>query len=127
MSHKYGGIIGLQLGSVNTIVISDPNLVKETLVQKGEIYSSRKHSEMFSLALRSNNDIVVHAYDDRWRVLRKLAHQQLFIKSKLQMREHLIYGEVNQLVALFHKESIAGKMVRKVVEFTNSWTDRTWK
>ncbi len=69
LSKRYGGIIGLELGSVPAIIISDPEIVKEALITKGH-FNSRKLLRRVEYGLSQGNDVVHHAYDERWKSLR---------------------------------------------------------
>jgi hypothetical protein len=97
LSHVYGGVLGLQLGSMPAIIISDPEIVKEALITKADTFSSRRLLRRVKYGLCQGNDIVHHIYDDRWKLLRKLVHQFMLSKRMITERQHIIKEEANYL------------------------------
>lgn len=79
-------------------VITDRQLVKNTVEKKSNIYSHRPPSYVSHDLITKGNHLLVMFYGDKWRTFRRLVHQHLM--ESMVERAHLaiVDAEAVQLV-----------------------------
>nr|AYV88865.1 cytochrome P450 oxidase CYP77A46 [Polygala tenuifolia] len=82
---KYGSIFTLKMGTRNLIILTDPKLVHEALIEKGPLYASRP-SENPTRNIFSSNKFSVNAslYGPVWRSLRRNMVQNMLSSSRIK-------------------------------------------
>eukprot|EP01132_Coremiostelium_polycephalum_P012017 gene12017-14698_t len=102
---KYGKIIKIKFGGVDTIVLTEPDILKEAFIEKGPVFISR-----FLRASRTacnKNDNIVNSNGETWRHLRMLASSEL-TNLKLKKFEYIISDEASKLVDKFMENEKLG-------------------
>ena len=77
----------MKLGTATAVVITSPKLVKELIDRKSSIYSDRPTSYVSQDLITHGDHILTMQYGPRWKLFRKLTHQQ-FNEGKCE-REHI--------------------------------------
>ncbi|KAL5838652.1 hypothetical protein ACOSQ3_015821 [Xanthoceras sorbifolium] len=72
MSHTYGSIFLLKLGSKNLVVVSDPELATQVLHTQGVEFGSRPRNVVFDIFTGNGQDMVFTVYGDHWRKMRRI-------------------------------------------------------
>ncbi|MCJ1466164.1 hypothetical protein MMC07_004783 [Pseudocyphellaria aurata] len=86
-AHQYGEIFSLKLGPATAVVISSPSLIKALIDKKSAIYSNRPVSYVSHELITRGDHLLVMAHSEKWRLFRKLIHQQ-FHEAKCE-KEHV--------------------------------------
>lgn len=69
------------LGSTTLIVLSSDRVVKELMVKRSGIYSTRPDMEMMRELSGGNNRVTFMPYGEEWRLVRKIYHNTLDVKA----------------------------------------------
>ncbi|MCJ1348478.1 hypothetical protein MMC31_006710 [Peltigera leucophlebia] len=86
-AREYGPIVSLKLGPATAIVITDRSIAKAMLDKKSAIYSDRPSSYVSHDLITRGDHLLVMKQGEKWRLFRKLVHQQL-LESRCE-REHI--------------------------------------
>jgi cytochrome P450 len=106
---QYGDICMVRLGSVPTVVISHPDLLKEAF-DKTEL-ADRWVGPIMEI-LSEQKDLAMSPYGEHWRQLQRFANRELLSARNLEnVREHYIEGVVNDLVEQMGRGGDAGETV----------------
>ncbi|XP_070574476.1 steroid 17-alpha-hydroxylase/17,20 lyase-like [Ptychodera flava] len=74
---KYGDIYSLKIGRQRIIVLNNIELVREALVKKQNAFAGRSVSYSLELFSEGGEDIVFGNFTEKWKTLRKIAHQAI--------------------------------------------------
>ncbi|TAQ84218.1 hypothetical protein B7494_g7455 [Chlorociboria aeruginascens] len=86
-AREFGEIFSLKLGPATAVVISSPKLVKELIDRRSSTYSNRPQSYVSHDLITRGEHLLVMQYGPKWKLFRKLLHQQ-FNEGKCE-REHI--------------------------------------
>uniref|UniRef100_A0A0W0FIQ3 Putative cytochrome P450 n=1 Tax=Moniliophthora roreri TaxID=221103 RepID=A0A0W0FIQ3_MONRR len=78
---KYGDIYSFQLGNQLFLVLSDPGIVKDLMVTRGAIVSSRKDMFIKAQTIFQGRAITGSQYNDKWRKHRRIAYSYIQQRS----------------------------------------------
>ena len=110
IAKQYGDICMLRFGSVPTVVISHPDLMREAF-DKAEL-SDRWMSQVFDILTHHGTDLVMAPYGEHWRRLQRFANRELLSRRNLQqIREHHVEEVVDELVKEVGERSDSGRLV----------------
>lgn len=84
---EYGPIFSLRLGHRTAIIINDCSIAKDLLDKKSAIYSNRPHSYVTHDLITRGDHLLMMNCGAKWRLLRKLIHQQ-FNEARCE-RDHI--------------------------------------
>jgi cytochrome P450 len=111
LSKKYGPIMLLHLGSVPSLVVSSPEIVKEMLKTHDIIFSNRARPMSVDIILNGQEDLAFSPYGEYWRQLRKLCVQELLSVHRVQSLQFQRDEEVDRLVKKIRRSSLQGETV----------------
>ncbi|XP_027356532.1 isoflavone 2'-hydroxylase-like [Abrus precatorius] len=104
LTHKYGHIMFLKLGTRNVLVVSSPSAVEECFT-KNDITFANRPQTLAAKHLNYNSKTVGFAsYGDYWRNLRRLTTVELFSTHRLAMLTRVREEEVELLVKQIFEE-----------------------
>ncbi len=113
MAQQYGDIYSLRFGSVPTVIISHPDLLKEAF-DKTEL-ADRWVSEIMDILSHHGKDLAMAPYGEHWRQLQRFANRELLSRRNLQqIREQHIDDVINTLVEEVGEKSDAGELVEPI-------------
>ena len=96
ISRKYGDVCMVRLGSVPTVVISHPDLVREAFTRPE--FSDRWLSRITEI-ITNGEDLAFAPYGEYWRQLQRFANRELLSHRRIQdIRERYIEDSVNGIV-----------------------------
>ncbi|KAI0050046.1 cytochrome P450 [Auriscalpium vulgare] len=107
-AQKYGGLFSVWMGNQLTVVISDPVVARELLVNHGAIYSSRRMYFMKNQTILNSRAITATPYNGMWRHHRKLAMQEL-TPAAVERSTHMIDYESHILIRSLFLEGNHGQ------------------
>ncbi|KAJ7063977.1 cytochrome P450 [Mycena amicta] len=99
---RYGPIFSVWFGDQLFVVLSDPIVVQDLLVENGAIFSSRKDYFIKNKVILHNRALTANPYDQRWRTHRRLAIK--FLNEKVVM-DMDFQPEVVEMLRSFYRES----------------------
>ena len=109
-AREYGDICLLRFGSVPTVVISHPVLLKEAF-DKTEL-SDRWLSQIMGILTHHGRDLAMAPYGEHWRQMQRFANRELLSRRNLQqIREQHVEEVVSLLVAEVGEKSDSGHPV----------------
>ena len=98
LSQKYGPAMLLQLGRVQTVVISSPEMAKELLKIHDIECCTRPLSQAQKKLTYNYLTIGFSPYNDSWREMRKLFMIELFSTKRVQSFKHIRKAMVGKLI-----------------------------
>ncbi|KAK9714079.1 hypothetical protein RND81_06G070600 [Saponaria officinalis] len=98
LAQKYGPIMSLKLGLVQTIVVSSPEAAELFLKQHDTIFASRPATEVATHMFYGAKDMGFAPYGDYWRRVRKICTLHLLTTSKVEGFESLRRREIEKMV-----------------------------
>lgn len=78
---EYGPIYSLIIGTKPMIVLSSPEVVKELLDRRSNIYSSRPDLYITQDLISGGYRMVLMKYNEKWRMIRKMMHSLLNVQA----------------------------------------------
>ncbi|WOH00880.1 hypothetical protein DCAR_0520256 [Daucus carota subsp. sativus] len=98
LSQKYGPLMSLQLGSVQTLVISSAAAAKQVFKYHDLCFSSRPTLVGSQRVSYNGIDVVFAPYNEYWRDMRKLCNLHLFSSKRSQSFQPIREQEVARMV-----------------------------
>ncbi|MCY3542422.1 MAG: cytochrome P450 [Chloroflexi bacterium] len=106
IARKYGDVCTVRLGSVPTIVISHPTLLRDAF---SRVTLADRWLSRITEALTNGEDLAFAPYGEYWRQLQRFANRELLSYRRVQdIRERYIEDSVNGLVARVDEMCDAG-------------------
>ena len=98
LSHKYGDIFTICMGSFTTVVVNGAEKIKETLVTNAGVFDSRPDFYTFSI---SKEGLTRGQYNERWIMLNKIITNRFnrILNSKTHPLEDLLVDEAKQFLS----------------------------
>ncbi|CAL5191540.1 unnamed protein product [Lathyrus oleraceus] len=100
LSHKYGPLFSLNLGSVLVVVASTPHFAKQILQINEHAFHNRDHSAAIK-RLTYESSLAFAPYGDYWRFIKKLAMSELLGARSVNSFQQLRLHETHTLLKLF--------------------------
>ncbi|KAL8149922.1 hypothetical protein AgCh_006797 [Apium graveolens] len=98
LSLKYGPLMSLRLGSVQTLVISSASAAKEVFKNHDLCFSGRPTFIGSQKVSYNSKDIVFSPYNEYWRDMRKICNLHLFSSKRSESFQPVREQEVAQMV-----------------------------
>ena len=98
LSHKYGDIFTIRMGSFTTVVVNGSEKIKETLVTNVGVFDSRPDFYTFSIL---KDRLAFGEYNERWIMLHKIMTNRFnrILNSKTHPLEDLLLDEAKQFLS----------------------------
>ncbi|TMX00199.1 hypothetical protein EJD97_001210 [Solanum chilense] len=103
LAKKYGPIMNLKLGQINTVVISSSVLAKQVMQKQDLSFSSRYVPDALYACNQSDFSVVWLPVNSQWRTFRKIMNSHIFSGHNLDVSKHLRSEKVQQLIDYCHK------------------------
>lgn len=98
LAKKHGPLMTITLGSVTTIVISSPEMAREVLQKKDEVFSGRKVPDSMALLDHTPNAVAWISTGELWRTIRRVLSIFLTSQQKLDSLRDLRQTVVQEMV-----------------------------
>ncbi len=108
-AEKYGPLMHLQLGSINTVVASSPTMAKEFLKTQDHVFQYRPSSLAFKILSKNCSMGVIS--DLALQHIRKICTNELFTSKRIQSFQPMRTKEIRETIKDIYKEAIEGKAV----------------
>ncbi|XP_073134074.1 cytochrome P450 76T24-like [Henckelia pumila] len=103
LSEKYGPILYLKLGSVNTVVVSSPELARQVLQKHDQVFAGRTNTAAVEPYDHNKVSMAWMSANPRWRVLRKICKEHMFSMARLDSSQYLRQEKLRQLREYVHE------------------------
>ncbi|XP_019196625.1 PREDICTED: cytochrome P450 83B1-like [Ipomoea nil] len=111
LSHKYGPLMRMKLGSREVVVISSARMAMEALKTHDSAFSSRP-SFIGQRKLSYNGlDIAFSPYNEYWREMRKISVLHLFGLSRVKQFQPIREDEVSRMVNRVSELALSSQMI----------------
>ncbi|KAG0605960.1 hypothetical protein M758_9G101700 [Ceratodon purpureus] len=112
LSHKYGEIYSLRLGSRPCVVVSTPKMARVFLTTHDRNWASRSteimHSYYFSY---DHKGISFSPYGPNWRQLRKIVNEEIFTEKRMEASTEIRKQELHHMIRSITHHVQQGKLV----------------
>jgi len=105
LATKYGPVIFLRMGQIDTVVVSSPEMAQEVLQKKDISFASRPSFLVSEIIAYDNLDIAFSPYGAYWRMLRKLCTMELLSAKMVKQFAPVRNNETLSLVRKIHEAS----------------------
>ncbi|KAK7291595.1 hypothetical protein RIF29_06863 [Crotalaria pallida] len=109
LSHKYGDMMLLQLGQMQTptLVVSSADVAMEIMKNHDLAFSNRPQLTAAKILLYGCNDVGFGVYGENWRNKRKIIVLQLLSSKRVQSFSHIREEEVEELIKKLREASMS--------------------
>nr|GMD53941.1 geraniol 8-hydroxylase-like [Ipomoea batatas] len=111
LAGKYGPVMNLKLGMINTVVISSSAMAKQALQKQDFTFSTRACPDVVRACNHNQVSVVWLPVASKWRVLRKAMNSNIFSGVKLDNNQHLRARKIQELIIYCQNKSHAGEAV----------------
>ncbi|XP_019195212.1 PREDICTED: geraniol 8-hydroxylase-like isoform X3 [Ipomoea nil] len=111
LAQKYGPVMMLKLGMVNTVVISSPAMAREALQKQDLAFSTRSIPDTLRARNHSQFAVIWLPVSPKWRTIRKIMNSNIFSGSKLDASQQLRVRKIQELITYCQNNSQAGEAV----------------
>ncbi|GJN36801.1 hypothetical protein PR202_gb25697 [Eleusine coracana subsp. coracana] len=102
LANKYGPVMFLRIGQIDTVVISSPEAAQQVLQEKDLIFASRPSIPNLKILCYGNLDVAFAPYGAYWRMLRKLCTIELLSGKMVRKLAPLRNNETLSLIRKIH-------------------------
>ncbi|XP_074365313.1 cytochrome P450 71A9-like [Apium graveolens] len=122
LSQKYGPLVSLQLGSVQTLVISSASAAREVFKNHDFCFSSRPTLVGAQRVTYNCIEIIFGRYSEYWRDMRKITTLHLFSSKRSQSFQPVREQEVAGMVKTIRDRAAAASNIVNLSEIVMSLT-----
>ncbi|KAL5544061.1 hypothetical protein UlMin_007845 [Ulmus minor] len=111
LSDKYGPLMLLKLGHIQTLVVSSADIVKEILKSHDVVMCNRPTTTAAEIFLFGGRNIVHSPYGEYWRQVKKMCVVQLLSSKRVQQFQYVREEEVALMADQMHKTCLNGSSI----------------
>ncbi|XP_031117370.1 geraniol 8-hydroxylase-like [Ipomoea triloba] len=111
LAGKYGPVMNLKLGMINTVVISSSNMAKQALQKQDLTFSTRSCPDVVRACNHNQVSVVWLPVASKWTALRKAMNSNIFSGVKLDNNQHLRVRKIQELIIYCQNKSQVGEAV----------------
>nr|GMD49781.1 geraniol 8-hydroxylase-like [Ipomoea batatas] len=111
LAQKYGPIMNLKLGLINTVIISSSAMAREALQKQDLAFSTRACPDVVRACNHNQVSVVWLPVASKWRALRKAMNSNIFSGVKLDNNQHLRARKIQELIIYCQNKSQVGEAV----------------
>ncbi|XP_004245943.1 premnaspirodiene oxygenase-like [Solanum lycopersicum] len=121
LSKKYGPIMHLKLGEIDTVVVSSAHMAKQVLKVHDLCFAARPELMSSDIVFYNQNDIVFAKYGDYWKQMRKICISELLSAKMVKSFSLIRQDEVHDLVASIRSTpNVVVNISEKILRLTSS-------
>ncbi|XWS11321.1 hypothetical protein CRYUN_Cryun38cG0073600 [Craigia yunnanensis] len=125
LANQHGPLMHLQLGEISTIVVSSPEFAKEVLVTQGISFAQRPSLLALTMITYDCKDIVMAAYGNYWRQVRKICTVELLTAKRVHSFQSIREEEVSVLLkSMSSNDGLPINLSKKIFSLTYGITSR---
>ncbi|GAB2227542.1 hypothetical protein Droror1_Dr00009364 [Drosera rotundifolia] len=95
----YGPVINLELGVINTVVMSSVDMAREVLQKKDASFSYRAHFDAATLFDHMNSSLGLLQPGPKWHAMRRMCAANIFSSGKLDTSQEIRRKKVLELIS----------------------------
>ncbi|KAL8102951.1 hypothetical protein AgCh_027471 [Apium graveolens] len=99
LAKRFGHIFFLRMGQRKVVVVSSPQLAKHVLHTQGVEFGSRSSNIVFDIFTGKGQDLVMAAYSEHWRKMRRIVTVPFFTNKVVQQYRLMWEDEAARVVA----------------------------
>lgn len=111
LSKTYGPLMYLKLGSINTMVVSSPEIAKEVLQKHDQAFSSRIITAAARALDHHKASVACLPAESKWRSYRKICKEQMFSLERLEASQGLRRDKLQKLLDYVQECRSSGQVV----------------
>ncbi|KAI3882997.1 hypothetical protein MKW92_038918 [Papaver armeniacum] len=111
MALKYGPVVLFQFGNKRAVVVSSAEVAAEILKSHDSIFKDRFPTNSFMTLFCGGNDILMSAYNEQWRQLKKFCVLELLSTKRVQSFKYIREEEVDGMIEKISRSSRERGMV----------------
>ncbi|CAL5011591.1 unnamed protein product [Urochloa decumbens] len=111
LAKKYGPVMFLRMGQIDTVVISSPAAAQEVLKEKDVNFASRPSLMVSEIFCYGDKDVAFSPYGPYWRMLRKLCTVELLSAKMVRQLAPIRDKETLSLISKIQAAGQGGKPV----------------
>ncbi|KAJ9133390.1 Cytochrome P450 [Pleurostoma richardsiae] len=124
----YGDVIGLKVGPMNLVVLSDPKVVRELFEKRGLKYSDRPYNYIADehIVPREHGytlHIIFMKKDESWRKWRAALVRDILLDPDHHLEHVRRWGLITPFVAVCGRRDVDEEMVQNFYETQHTWLD----
>ncbi|KAL0360892.1 UNVERIFIED_CONTAM: cytochrome [Sesamum radiatum] len=109
LSKTYGPLIYLKLGSVDTIVVSSPEIAKEILQTHDQAFPLRMNTAAVRALDHHTTSVAFQPMGSQWRNLRKICKEQMFSTQPMYASQGLRQAKLQKLLQYVQECCVNGR------------------
>ncbi|KAG5524890.1 hypothetical protein RHGRI_031535 [Rhododendron griersonianum] len=106
---KYGPILWLKLGLVNTMVVQSPKVAAELFKNHDIPFAGRKVPDALTAFHFNRNALGMNSFGPYWRVLRRIISMEFFVNRRMNETEDLRIKCTDSMVQWIEEEAAASR------------------
>ncbi|KAA8516658.1 hypothetical protein F0562_016836 [Nyssa sinensis] len=106
---KYGPVLWLQLGSVNTVVIQSAKAAAQLFKNQDSIFSDRKVPDAVTALGYSQGSLVFGNYGAYWRIVRRLCSAELLVSRRINETAILRQKCIDNMIRWIEEDAAASR------------------
>ncbi|KAK4481144.1 hypothetical protein RD792_012022 [Penstemon davidsonii] len=104
LQQKYGPVVWLKLGSINTMAVLTAKSATELLKNHDLSFVDRTIVETMTSHGYHNGSLALAPYGPRWRVLRRICTVEMFVNKRINETENIRQKCVSKMISWIEKE-----------------------
>ncbi|EOA25564.1 hypothetical protein CARUB_v10018908mg [Capsella rubella] len=105
LSHRYGPLMLLHLGSVPVLIVSSAEMAKEVLKTHDVAFANRPRSKLSEKLLYNNRDVASAPYGEYWRQMKRVCVIHLLSKKMVRSFRDVREEEISLMMEKIKKSS----------------------
>lgn len=105
ISKKYGSIVWLRFGAVNTVVVSSVEAAADMFKNHDLTFAGRNITESMRACSYNEGSMALSQYGPYWRMLRRICTTELFTNNRIHETEHLRIKCVDNMIKWMREEA----------------------
>ncbi|KAH7854493.1 hypothetical protein Vadar_014436 [Vaccinium darrowii] len=106
---KYGPVLWLKLGSLNTMVIQSPKAAAELFKNHDSTFCDRKCPDALTSWSYNQGSLAMGNYGTYWRILRRLCSSELLVTKRINVTAALREKCVDNMIRWIEEDSLASR------------------
>ncbi|KAI3465331.1 hypothetical protein Pfo_021994 [Paulownia fortunei] len=111
LSKTYGPLMHLKLGSIDTIVVSSPEIAQEILQKHDYAFPGRMTTAATQALGHHRTSVACLPVGSQWRVLRKICREQMFSTRRLDASRGLRQEKLQKLLDYVQERCVNGRVI----------------
>ncbi|ERM99149.1 hypothetical protein AMTRI_Chr02g212370 [Amborella trichopoda] len=108
---KYGPLVYLRLGNVDSITTNDPEIIKEILLKQDDAFASRPKTLAAIHLAYNSGDVALAPFGKHWKHMRRICMEHLLSTKRLESFQEQRRQEAQFMVSSVYRDAMHGKTI----------------